>query len=90
LTRRDNSNKKKLRLITETDLGEGVVKYELGERGRHDHLVCRQRGKTAALDDSFLRPLADRLQEAHGFRADLEHFAIFGICAECRESSGQA
>ncbi len=45
---------KKLRLITETDLGEGVVEYELSERGRHHHLVCRQCGKTAALDDSFL------------------------------------
>jgi Fur family ferric uptake transcriptional regulator len=78
---------KKLRLITETDLGEGVVEYELSERGRHHHLVCRQCGKTAALDDSFLRPLADRLQEVHGFEADLEHFAIFGICAACQEGS---
>src|SRR4030065_1835695 len=32
---------KKLRLVTETDLGEGVVEYELRERGRHHHLVCR-------------------------------------------------
>jgi len=81
---------KKLRLITETDLGEGVVEYELSERGRHHHLVCRQCGKTAPLDDSFLMPLADRLQEVHGFTADLEHFAIFGICAACRKDSPSA
>ncbi len=74
---------KKLHLVTETNLGEGVVEYELSERGRHHHLVCRQCGKTAALDDSFLKPLADRLLETHGFEADLEHSAIFGICARC-------
>jgi Fur family ferric uptake transcriptional regulator len=78
---------KKLRLITETDLGEGVVEYELTERGRHHHLVCRQCGKSAALDDSFLEPLAERLLKAHGFQADLEHFAIFGICAACQKGS---
>jgi Fur family ferric uptake transcriptional regulator len=78
---------KKLRLITETNLGEGVVEYELSERGRHHHLVCRQCGKTAALDHSYLKPLADRLEEAYGFQADLEHFAIFGLCAVCQDGS---
>src|SRR4030042_5592334 len=76
---------KKLRLVTETDLGEGVVEYELRERGRHHHLVCRQCGKTAPLDHSYLKPLAGRLEEAYGFQADLEHFAIFGLCSRGRE-----
>ena len=81
---------KKLRLVTETDLGEGVVEYELRERGRHHHLVCRQCGKTAPLDHSYLKPLSDRLEEAYGFQADLEHFAIFGVCSRCRETSGRS
>src|SRR4030043_459615 len=68
---------KKLRLVTETDLGEGVVEYELSERGQHHHLVCRQCGKTAPLDHSYLKPLADQLEEAYGFQADLEPFAVF-------------
>jgi Fur family ferric uptake transcriptional regulator len=80
---------KKLRLVTETDLGEGVVEYELRERGRHHHLVCRQCGKTAPLDHSYLKPLADRLEEAYGFQADLEHFAIFGLCSRCRETGSR-
>jgi len=81
---------KKLRLVTETDLGEGVVEYELRERGRHHHLVCRQCGKTAPLDHSYLKPLAGRLEEAYGFQADLEHFAIFGLCSRCRGDSGRS
>ena len=80
---------KKLRLVTETDLGEGVVEYELRERGRHHHLVCRQCGKTAPLDHSYLKPLADQLEQAYGFQADLEHFAIFGLCSRCRETGGR-
>ena len=80
---------KKLRLVTETDLGEGVVEYELRERGRHHHLVCRQCGKTAPLDHSYLKPLAGRLEEAYGFQADLEHFAIFGLCSRCRETGSR-
>src|SRR3989337_366882 len=55
---------KKLRLITETDLGSGVVQYELSERGRHHHLVCRACGHTAPIDDALLQPLARRLREA--------------------------
>ena len=78
---------KKLRLVTDTDLGSGVVQYELSERGRHHHLVCRACGQTAPLDDSFLEPLARRINKTYRFRADLEHFAIFGLCGKCRKAS---
>ena len=78
---------KKLRLVTETDLGSGVVQYELSERGRHHHLVCRGCGQTAPLDDAFLEPLARRIEESYQFRADLEHFAIFGLCSKCQKGS---
>ena len=78
---------KKLRLVTETDLGSGVVQYELSERGRHHHLVCRACGQTAPLDDSFLEPLARRIEKTYRFQADLEHFAIFGLCSQCQDAA---
>ena len=78
---------KKLRLVTDTDLGSGVVQYELSERGRHHHLVCRACGYTAPLDASLLEPLARRIEKTHRFRADLEHFAIFGLCSQCQTGS---
>jgi Fur family ferric uptake transcriptional regulator len=80
---------KKLKLVTETDLGEGVVHYELAERGAHHHLVCRRCGTTTALDDAFLEPLADSLRSKYAFAADLEHLAIFGLCAACQKGSTQ-
>ena len=75
---------KRLRLVTETDLGDGSVRYELSQAQRHHHLVCRQCGKTFALDDEMIEPLRSRLMGTHGFAADMEHFAIFGRCRACR------
>jgi Fur family transcriptional regulator, ferric uptake regulator len=74
---------KKLRLVSETDLGGGRVQYELTQEGRHHHLVCRQCGATSPLDDEMIEPLRGRLLEKHGFQADMEHFAIFGVCQKC-------
>ena len=76
---------KKLRLVTDTDLGSGVVQYELSDRGRHHHLVCRACGQTTPLDGSFLEPLARTIESTYSFQADVEHFAIFGLCAACKK-----
>jgi Fur family ferric uptake transcriptional regulator len=74
---------KKLHLVTETDLVGGRVEFELAQEERHHHLVCRHCGATSPLDDEMIEPLRARLLERHGFRADMEHFAIFGTCQRC-------
>lgn len=79
---------KKLHLVSETDLGGGRVQYELAEGERHHHLVCRLCGEMSPLSDSLIEPLRAGLLEEHDFEADMEHFAIFGICAECRKRQG--
>jgi len=81
---------KKLRVISETDLGEGYVRYELLERGRHHHLVCRRCGESFAFEHEFLKPLKLRLLNKYGFAADLDHFAIFGLCQRCRLAEGMS
>jgi Fur family ferric uptake transcriptional regulator len=81
---------KKLRLISETDLGEGYVRYELLERERHHHLICRRCGESFAFEHEFLKPLKLRLLNKYGFAADLDHFAIFGLCQQCRLAEGKA
>jgi Fur family ferric uptake transcriptional regulator len=35
------------------------------------------------MDDELMEPLRARLLKKHGFRADMEHFAIFGVCKKC-------
>ena len=76
---------KKLKLVTETDLGGGRVKYHPAENGHHHHLVCEECGKTIDLAESELFPLKESLLREHGFIADLHHLAIIGRCVKCKE-----
>lgn len=75
---------KSLGLVTETDLGEGRVRYHPAGKGRHHHLVCQECGETVDLDETALLPIKENLLRDYGFSADLSHLAIFGRCAACR------
>lgn len=76
---------KELNLVTETDFGEGRVRYHVAEKGHHHHLVCRSCGRITDLDESVLHPLKDALLCDYDFDADLRHIAIPGECSECRK-----
>ena len=75
---------KELELVTETDMGDGRVRYHNIKKGHHHHLVCQQCGKIIDLDESVLSPLEVALSRDYGFDADLKHLAIFGRCKKCR------
>lgn len=72
-----------LSIVTETDLG-GVKRYHPVGNGQHHHLVCRECGTLTELDDQILTPVKEQIFREHGFRADLSHLAILGVCARCR------
>jgi len=74
---------KRLGLVTETDLGEGRVRYHPAGKGHHHHLVCIECGAIIDLDESVLSPVKDVLRKKYGFIADLRHLAIFGRCTKC-------
>jgi Fur family ferric uptake transcriptional regulator len=75
---------KEIKLVTETDFGEGRVRYHVAEKGHHHHLVCHSCGKVIDLKESVLHPLQGALLQEYGFDADLRHLAISGECKECR------
>lgn len=74
---------KKLGLVTETDFGEGRVRYHPVGKGHHHHLVCQECGGIVDLDEAVLTPLKEVLLREYGFSADLRHLAIFGRCVKC-------
>ena len=80
---------KRLNLVTETDFGEGRVRYHVAEKGHHHHLVCRTCGKTIDLNESMLNPLKSTLLRDYDFEADLRHLAIPGECDDCRKKRGR-
>lgn len=76
---------KRLGLVTETDLGDGRLRYHPADKGHHHHLVCTECGAVIDLDESLLSPVKDVLLREYGFLADLKHLAIFGRCANCSQ-----
>jgi Fur family transcriptional regulator, ferric uptake regulator len=72
-----------LGLVTSTDLGDGCLKFHSAPKGHHHHMICQTCGHVFVLDESALKPLADKLLAEYGFRASLGHFAIFGQCSAC-------
>ena len=85
---------KNLRLIAETNISGGESVYEWLHQNRHHHLICRSCSNLTRLDHSYLASLGTDILEDYGFMADIDHFAIFGLCRECqpagekRESNG--
>jgi Fur family ferric uptake transcriptional regulator len=75
---------KDLHLVTETDMGAGELAYEWSAGDPHHHLICRSCGAVQQLDHQALDRLAQSLAGDFGFRADIEHIAIFGICKSCQ------
>ncbi len=74
-------------LVSETDIGIGVKVYERVCNPCHHHLICLRCNRTIDVDDRYFRPLETALREDLDFRARIEHFAVFGYCADC--ASGQ-
>lgn len=73
-----------LGLVTQTDLGNGHVEYELQQNPHHHHLICRHCRQVVQIDHAVLAALGKRLENDFGFKADLDHFAIFGTCKKCQ------
>jgi Fur family ferric uptake transcriptional regulator len=74
-----------LRLVNELNRTGGETEYEWVGGDRHHHLICRACGAETQLDDSYLASIATALLDDHGFEADLDHFAITGLCDACRD-----
>jgi Fur family ferric uptake transcriptional regulator len=75
---------KDMRLISETHMGSGDATFEWVGAERHHHLICRNCDDVTLLDHGYLERLAAEISSGTGFRADMDHFAIFGLCATCQ------
>ena len=76
---------RKLGVVTEVAIGDRLH-YELTDpRGAHHHMVCRVCNGAYNLSPHYLEEFRTTLTQEFGFEPDLEHFAVSGICAQCRE-----
>lgn len=63
---------------------EGGAEYHRAEDAGHVHLACSRCGAEDDLSLDEADALQQLIEQHHGFLPDLTHFAISGLCAECR------
>jgi Fur family transcriptional regulator, ferric uptake regulator len=66
---------------------EGIARYHVKEHSYHHHLICNKCGTMAELPMSELMPLEKGLVKKYGFKADLRHIAVFGVCSKCQQTA---
>jgi Fur family transcriptional regulator, ferric uptake regulator len=67
---------------------EGGAEYHRAEEADHVHLTCSNCGAEDDLSTREAAELSSVIARGHGFRADLTHFAISGLCADCQRRAG--
>ena len=75
---------KQMRLVSETHMGGDQHHYEWVDDERHHHMICHNCDRVSSMDDRFIEALGERIMNAYDFEADIEHLAVFGVCADCR------
>ena len=69
--------------------GHAPTQWHLTDRS-HQHLVCDACGAVEEVSNPAFARLASALARDHGFRADLRHVAITGVCSTCAAKAGPA
>lgn len=72
-------------VIDHVHLGHGRSVFHLADE-EHQHLVCARCERVEELPFSKLRPLLRGIERDYGFAVDRRHFALVGLCEECREA----
>jgi len=62
---------------------ESGAEYHRAEEAEHIHLVCGNCGDDDPLSLKEANALQELIRHHRGFRADLTHFAITGLCRVC-------
>ncbi|HET7378277.1 MAG TPA: transcriptional repressor [Anaerolineae bacterium] len=73
-----------LRLVVAMQWG-GQMYYEAAGRQPHHHLVCRNCGSIELLDHMLLKTMFKTIDKKYEFCVDMDHVALFGLCADCRK-----
>ena len=75
---------KEIGMVTEVAIGDRLH-YELTDpNGHHHHMVCRACHGAFNLSPRYLEEFRRVLNQEFGFEPDLEHFAVSGLCSQCR------
>ena len=73
-----------LGVVDHVHLGHGSAVYHLAAN-RHQHLVCENCKKVIHLQQGLVDKLARDIDTRYHFTLRPHHFALIGLCEDCRE-----
>ncbi len=75
-------------IAREVDFGDGVTRYEpyFGHT-HHDHLICKECGKSVEVINHDIEKLQEDLAARHGFTLTGHSMYLYGYCPECGKKS---
>lgn len=71
-------------IVVEAEIG-GQKLYEIAGETPHHHLVCHRCGRVERLEHEMVANLFDELERERGFRVDMDHLVLCGLCRYCRD-----
>jgi Fur family ferric uptake transcriptional regulator len=74
-----------LGVVTHTHLTHGASTYHVTGHDDHIHLVCRRCGGIEEADLAVAHHLDADVRTRYGFRCDVSHLSLHGLCARCVE-----
>lgn len=78
-------------LAEELQVGDGFARYEVTtQKQHHDHLVCKECGKTVEFHLPEVEKIQNELAKEHGFTLYNHHHILIGICSNCAKSKAKS
>jgi len=72
-----------LGVVSHTHLTHGASTYHASDAEEHLHLVCHRCGAICEAEVALAADLAAAVEARHGFRTELRHLSLHGLCREC-------
>lgn len=80
---------KELALVSQTDMAEAGIVYQIIDTQKHHHLVCLNCSKTIDVNDTLFDSIRQQLASEQGFHARIDHMAIYGYCSDCASQNDE-
>ena len=72
-------------LVTHAHIGHGPPTYHAVDEDTHIHLVCDRCKQVQSVPAMLASAFVEALESEYGFRTDISHVSVHGLCADCRD-----
>ena len=77
-------------LVNHAHIGHGPPTYHAVDEDTHIHLVCDRCGTVQSVSGTVAQDFVARLEAEYGFRTDISHVSVHGLCVTCKDRAYEA